>query len=84
MENEILTPSSKRWGFFVEKLSGKDGCNFDGDGEDLGWKCSGTIERPLARKILTDIGDVDIKETLEYFSKHGGYCDCEILFNVHK
>lgn len=28
------------------------------------------------------MGGIDIESTMEFFNSHGGYCDCEILFNV--
>lgn len=70
MEKEIMTPANFRWDEFVSCL-----------GEVAG-KCNTSKERPLARSILEEMGNVDIEASMEYFDKHGGYCDCEILFNV--
>jgi hypothetical protein len=28
--------------------------------------------------------DVDVDKSIAYFREHGGYCDCEILFNVER
>lgn len=79
---EIMTPTNPRWDEFTEKLGGEDGCNFrEKDGKTI-WTCNGEKDRPFARKILTEMGDIDIDATMEFFNKHGGYCDCEILFNV--
>jgi hypothetical protein len=36
-----------------------------------------------AREILKGFPDVNIKASLDYFREQGGYCDCEILFNVN-
>lgn len=37
----------------------------------------------LAKNLLkSDFPDIDIPKTLAYFEKHGGFCDCEIIFNV--
>jgi hypothetical protein len=35
-----------------------------------------------ATKIMTEMGDIDIPASIAYFEEHGGYCDCEIGFNV--
>lgn len=76
---EILTPESPRWGEFTERLGGPEGCNFTEDGK---FTCDNSNMRPLAVAILARMGEIDINKTLEYFSAHGGHCDCEILFNV--
>lgn len=80
----VLTPKSNRWNAFTERLNGKDGCNFKGIGKDITWTCDNSRKRPLARKILEKMGNINIPATMRYFSRHGGYCDCEILFNVDK
>lgn len=79
---EILTPEHPRWDEFTEKLSGEEGCNFrEKDGRTI-WNCNGGKDRPFTRKILTEMAGIDIEATMEYFNSRGGYCDCEILFNV--
>jgi hypothetical protein len=35
-----------------------------------------------ATKIMTEMGGIDIEKSVAYFQEHGGYCDCEICFNV--
>jgi Protein of unknown function (DUF2695) len=68
---EILTPNSDRWKTFilaVEAAVEVAGC----DGE----------KQRHAKRIMTDMGNVDIPGSIEYFEAHGGYCDCEILMNV--
>ena len=42
------------------------------------------MARPKATHILRTMGfDEDfIYASMAYFAEHGGYCDCEILFNV--
>ena len=37
-----------------------------------------------AEAVLTELGGIDIDGTLAFFREHGGYCDCEILFNVDR
>jgi hypothetical protein len=66
----ILTPADKRWDFFAETLSGaitKHGCHHD---------------HRLAEQGMLHMGDVDIPGSIEFFEQHGGFCDCEIIFNV--
>jgi hypothetical protein len=31
---------------------------------------------------MKTMGGIDIVASLDYFARHGGYCDCEILMNV--
>jgi hypothetical protein len=68
----ILTPENPRWDEFICALA--DAVTQRG--------CSGTSHRHHAKKVMADMGDVDIAESLAFFESHGGYCDCEILFNV--
>jgi hypothetical protein len=44
--------------------------------------CTSTTEKPLAKKVLEEIGNVDIEKTFRFLESQGGYCDCEIMFNV--
>ena len=50
------------------------------------WRCgdngSGGSKHLYAEAVLAELGEIDIDGTLEFFRKHGGHCDCEILFNV--
>jgi len=86
MKKEIMTPINKRWEKFAEMLEGKEGCDFkeriEGKPETITFKCSGGKDRPFATAILEKMGNIDIPETMKFFDAHGGYCDCEILFNV--
>jgi hypothetical protein len=68
---EILTPNSDRWKTFI--LAVEAAVKIDG--------CDAKTQR-LAKRIMTDMGNVDIPGSIEYFEAHGGYCDCEILMNV--
>ena len=83
---EIMTTKNKRWKEFLERLEGKEGCNFreeePDNTESVVWECLGGMDKTLAAKILNKMGNVNIKATLEYFEENGGYCDCEILMNV--
>jgi Protein of unknown function (DUF2695) len=83
MALEILTPASPRWSLFVRLLG-----DTITDGLPKGtWRCgndgSGSKHR-YAEAVLTELGGIDIDGTLALFRRHGGYCDCEILFNVDR
>lgn len=79
MPLQTMTPEHQRWAEFCERLAGPEGCDFTEDGK---WKCHGGTDKRFATAILTDMGGVDIPATLRFFEENGGYCDCEILFNV--
>lgn len=80
MENlEVLTPDSSRWDEFCNRLEGPEGCNFT---PDLKWRCGGGTDKSFARAIMKSMGGVDIEASCQFFEDHGGFCDCEILFNV--
>lgn len=36
----------------------------------------------FTEKILNSMPGVDFHQSLNFFQEHGGFCDCEILFNV--
>ncbi len=83
---EILTKEHTEFEEFCARLEGPEGCNFiekeEGNPSSIIWECSGLIDREHSIKILATMENIDIEKTLEYFNDHGGYCDCEILFNV--
>lgn len=85
-----MTVNHPKWGDFVDRLSGSEGCNFHRtnphDPKSATWKCWKCSSRPdfeLARPILSKMG-CDVEASIAYFREHGGYCDCEILFNVER
>jgi hypothetical protein len=82
-EKQLMTPNHELWDEFYQRLEGPEGCNFrnDDDGKTV-WSCDGDMDKPLSRAILKKYKSVDIESTLQYFESHGGYCDCEVLFNV--
>ena len=88
MENlEIMTPENNRWEEFVTRLESEEGCDFKEKIEGkptTTWKCSSNKDRPFATAILEKMGNIDIPKSLEFFDNHGGFCDCEILFNVDR
>jgi len=82
--NNIMTINHPSWKHFVKLLEGKEGCNFRKDTKgEVKWKCKGMHNKDLAKNTLKKhFPGIDIKKSMEYFEKHGGHCDCEILFNV--
>ena len=79
----VMTAEHERWEEFCERLGGPEGCNFREaeDGRTI-WNCNGGTDKSLATAILEQMGGFDIPASLAYFEANGGYCDCEILFNV--
>jgi hypothetical protein len=84
---EIMTPRSPRWEEFKERLAGPEGCNFreeePGNPESTTWRCSGG-NRTFAKAILKEMGGIDVEASLKFFEENGGFCDCEIFFNVDR
>ena len=78
-----MTAIDPRWDEFRNRLGGPEGCNFHeetpGDLDSMTWRCDHDHRR--AKKILLDMG-YDIDTSIQYFNDLGGFCDCEILFNV--
>jgi Protein of unknown function (DUF2695) len=77
--SETLTPKSNRWETFIDALG--RAVQIDGCGRDE------TTDRYLdvyrqSKRIMADMGNVDIPASLAFFQNHGGHCDCEILLNV--
>lgn len=86
MNKEILTPDHIRWQEFTEILGGEQYCNFreeiKGDPASITWECSSLKDKPFAKAILENMGNINIDATMHYFESKGGFCDCEILLNV--
>jgi len=80
----VLTPQHKEWEKFCELLQGPEGGDFKRNSEGkFTWRCKGNNDKTYAQKILKKYFPyIDIEKTFEYFERHNGYCDCEILFNV--
>jgi Protein of unknown function (DUF2695) len=75
-----ILPRHARWVEFIERLVGREGCNFHADH----WTCFGDVR--FTKAILRDMG-LDERSTdlsIAYFGDHGGYCDCEVVFNVDR
>lgn len=79
---KIMTPKHPQWEDFCKRLEGPEGCNFmkNSEGKTI-WKCGGGGEDSKAAAILAKMG-FDVQDSLAFFREHGGFCDCEILFNV--
>jgi len=81
----LMSPYHAKWDEFYEKMEGPQGCNFR-EYQDGGshFTCDNSPDRPIARRILKEMGatQVEIEQSLGLFAGHGGFCDCEILFNV--
>ena len=79
-----LTPEHPRWEEFLDILSGEKYCDFkekeDGVPESITWKCRGDLS--FSTEIMKNFTDIDIEATIEYFVNHGGFCDCEVIFNI--
>lgn len=80
---KTLTPGSKDWSRFCRILSGKKYCNFRHEKNDTLWDCDNTLDKSIAI-LEKHFGYYDVKSTIEGFKKRGGYCDCEVLFNVDR
>jgi hypothetical protein len=78
LTSDLILPKHPRWLEFVERLAGPEGCNFG----ERGWTCFGDVR--FTRQILLQMemrpGPIEV--CLAYFRDHGGYCDCEVIFNV--
>ena len=83
-EVETMSPDHPLWDKFTKRLEGPEGCNFQGTGYSATWKCGGGRDKSLAEAILKTMPDIDVADSLALFEGHGGYCDCEILFNVRR
>jgi Protein of unknown function (DUF2695) len=81
---EVVSPRHDRWEEFCGRLAGPQGVNFrhDENGE-LRWDCD-SRDIIYAMRILQqmEFNKASVDASLSYFRDHGGFCDCEILFNV--
>ena len=75
-----MRPRHPRWTEFIDRLAGPDGCNFKAET----WTCFGDTR--LTERILAGMGwePAAIAASLRYFRSRGGYCDCEVVFNVDR
>jgi hypothetical protein len=73
--SETLTPESLRWNEFTGALD--EALTATGCGGD-----APPHAHSHAKKIMAEMGNIDVEGSLEFFEARGGYCDCEILLNV--
>ena len=82
-----MTVEHEQWADFVEALLDEDGIDFlvrRDDKVSATWKCDCTDAFPISRRILAEMGLTpdDVEQSISYFRRNGGLCDCEVLFNV--
>lgn len=81
-----MNPRHPRWIEFLTRLEGPEGCNFQAGSEGQAggstWLCFGGRNKEKALKILESMDGINIPASLRYFERKGGFCDCQILFNV--
>jgi hypothetical protein len=79
----FIAPGHARWDEFARRLEGPEGCFFreKPDGGYV-WDCDNKLT--ASKRILRAMGcnEDELRVTLDYFQRHGGYCDCEVLMNV--
>jgi hypothetical protein len=87
MSDEVMTPESPRWDEFADALY--DALEFtehsSGDPAKTSWRRDGRAAKPShrhARAVMRAMGGVDVTKSLAWFRARGGWCDCEIIFNV--
>ncbi len=73
-----ILPGHPRWNEFVDCLVGPEGCAFNGET----WTCFGDTRftERLLRQMELDPATIAI--CTRHFRRRGGYCDCEVVFNV--
>jgi hypothetical protein len=85
---QVMTSDHPRWQEFYGRLEGPEGCNFrekvPGDPTTVKLDCTSKNDHTNARKILSAMGfnQAQVDSSCEYFNSCGGFCDCEVLFNV--
>lgn len=79
-----MNPEHPKWGEFLDRLEGPEGCNFRQEDGTFRFDCTSETEKRGARAALAAMGFTDeaIEASCAYFEEHGGYCDCEILLNI--
>ena len=71
----------------LDFLDSEEGCNFHeripGDSKSVTWKCDGTLAMTLIWMETHGITNgIEQAINLAEIQRHGGHCDCEVLFNV--
>ncbi len=89
ISDDILTAKHAKAAEFKDRLEGPGGCDFRKNAKGkIVWTCAGhdhgqerSTRHALSKAILTAMG-LDVKGSLAHFDACGGYCDCEVVFNV--
>lgn len=80
-QHKIMTEA--QFDALCEWLGGPEGCNFQPqiprEIESITWTCDGTLK--LTRHWMRAHG-IDEAANIPELEERGGYCDCEVLFNV--
>jgi hypothetical protein len=78
----VMGPTHPEWAAFCTALAGEGYCDFTEDEEGKpSWHCQ--HDHRHTRSLLANKWPmIDVEATLKLFRDHGGYCDCEVLFNV--
>jgi hypothetical protein len=91
MKKQLMTPGNPRWEEFIGRLEGPEGCNFQAEYDEgevivdtVTWACGGGEDKSKAAAILNTMPEIDVAASLNFFEQHGGFCDCEIVFNVEE
>ena len=85
-----MTADHEQWDKFIDRLAGIGGCDFHlvdpNDSTSATWTCDGTDACHISRRILAQMGltPAEIEESIAYFKRHGGCCDCESWLNVDR
>ena len=82
-----MTVEHEQWAEFIEALLDEDGIDFlirRDDKVSAIWKCDRTDAFPVSRRILAEMGLTrnEVEQSISYFRSNGGFCDCEVFFNV--
>ena len=83
-----MTVEHERWDEFIDSLLGAGGCDFHlvnpNDGTSATWTCDGTDVFAISRRILAKMGLTanEVEQSISYFMRNGGFCDCEVWLNV--
>ena len=80
---EIMSTGSPKWHQFLNQLDEALVIDDDEESGEFTTTCDGTLNRPITREVLADMGfsDDSIEQSLDWMSINGGNCDCECLFN---
>jgi hypothetical protein len=77
---EVMDKSNHKWNEFLDMLHKEVNFRETSKGRHT-WDCDGTLTK--TENILREhFPEVDIERSLDFMMQHGGYCDCEVIFNV--